>query len=344
MIMKIFVCATTKNQQSANSLKRLLLALERLGNEIYCYPTNNINGSIEKYIIPPTEKILPDIVIAFNRGGLRIAKKIYTNFNIPIIYSFCYSELNNEYNGKWGEWDHLFVINDSTNFNKRIFPDEFTTIFNLNNPPCEFILYQADKTNLIFRVEFDDVYPINSIFAGLAPAFNNLPHIKFQITGARIYPSIYFNANVKFSNVTTFNVNLIIGSGQIIEKAIAHSIPCIVVGARGFGGLITKVNFEKQIESGFQGRIGGEIGEYIPAKVLVDEILNFIDMDKDQINSILCENYNDLCQYYQRTSDQLLKIISQTCKYKKNHNEDLLSLKTKIFGVIFYSSKKKKSI
>lgn len=65
-----------------------------------------------------------------------------------------------------------------------------------------------------------------------------------------------------------FSADIVIGSGLVIELALLAQRIAIVVGERGFGGLVTDVNLIRQHASGYTGRIGGITNEYVPIQLV----------------------------------------------------------------------------
>ena len=62
----------------------------------------------------------------------------------------------------------------------------------------------------------------------------------------------------------------------------------------------------------FNGRIGGEIGEYIPSKILLNEILDSLEMKQDELNTLVLSNYKWLQETKKIQSEELLHFINKT--------------------------------
>ncbi len=336
--MKILVSAYLKNEQNALYFKRFLDLLNNVEKDITLLTSGHNSIFSDESTIKEDDLIIPDIIISFNRRGLIKARKINKSYNVPLIYSFCNSDIESEYNGKWNEWDNLIVINDNNNIIKKLFPDYLTTFLNLPFQYGEYRPTLIDKQKLTIYVEFDDIKKNSSILFEIAPVINSLSQVKFIVTGKSNLLLNYFNTNVQLNsrNMALENADLVIGSGTVIEKAIACSKPCIIVGPRGFGGLVTKENIEKQLTTGFQGRIGGNIGEYIPDEILKDEILDFKDMEQKQIKKITNENHKLVQKYYDQTIEQLLLSLTNIIKDQKIITEDLLSTKLQLSQIFTF--------
>lgn len=330
--MKILVLAYLRNEQNALYFKRFLDLLNNIDRDITLLTSGHNSIFFNESTIKEDDLIIPDIIIAFNRRGLIKAKKINKSYNVPLIFSFCNSDIESEYNGKWNEWNNLIVINDNNNIITKLFPDYFTTFLNLPFQYGEYRPTLFDKKKLTIYVGFDDLKKNSSILFEIAPVINSLSQVKFIIIGKGNMLLNHFNTNVQLNsrNIQFEDADLVIGSGTVIEKAIACSKPCIVVGPRGFGGWVTKANLEKQLTTGFQGRIGGNIGEYIPDEILKDEIFDFMDMEQKQIQKVTNENHKLLQKYYGQTIEQLLLSLTNIIKDHKTITEDLLSTKLQV--------------
>lgn len=100
-------------------------------------------------------------------------------------------------------------------------------------------------------------------------------------------------SNVLNSNITIIPQNtniesqvhssdIIIGSGYTSLYAIARNKPCIIIGEKGYGGLINSENIEEQYKSFFQGRIGGRHSEMLPERLIVEDIQNTIENKREK--------------------------------------------------------------
>lgn len=63
--------------------------------------------------------------------------------------------------------------------------------------------------------------------------------------------------------------DIVIASGFAVELALLTQKLAIVVGQKGFGGLITDQNLVAQHTSGYAGRVGGLLDEYVPIQLVV---------------------------------------------------------------------------
>lgn len=71
--------------------------------------------------------------------------------------------------------------------------------------------------------------------------------------------------------------DIVIGSGYTSLYAIAKNKPCIIIGEKGYGGLLSSENIEDQYKSFFQGRIGGRHLEMLPEKLIIEDIQDIVE-------------------------------------------------------------------
>lgn len=91
-----------------------------------------------------------------------------------------------------------------------------------------------------------------------------------------INPTVILKDSHAFSTELRENYDLAFASGYACTVCLVCGLTTMVVGRRGYGGLVTSSNLNEFIISNFQGRIGGEIGEDVPYWILNDEMENFL--------------------------------------------------------------------
>lgn len=226
--MKILVSAYLKNKQNSLCLQGLIYLIRSLGNDITLLTTGYSKISFFEYQIKELNNIDSDLIIAFNKKGLIQARKLKKNQKVPLIYSFCNSEFEKEYDDKWSAWDSLIVINDDNNIFKGIFPDVLTTFLNLPYPTVEYSPYLLDRKRHIILTEFEKLKSSPLLLSGIVNIINKLPNIKFKISFKNNFLLKYLNTNALLSPQSEELAisDLVIGSGKCIEKAIACSSPC----------------------------------------------------------------------------------------------------------------------
>lgn len=83
------------------------------------------------------------------------------------------------------------------------------------------------------------------------------------------------------------NAHLVVAYGYNALCAMALCKPCVVLGNRGLGGMVTPANYEQLQSVFFMGRKGGYIGEMVPSDLLEVEIRKAFSVDcKDAIQIV----------------------------------------------------------
>lgn len=120
-------------------------------------------------------------------------------------------------------------------------------------------------------------------------ALNFFPLAELTIIGSKTDTELLMpiaNQNIYFAT-NNFDIenllkktDLVIASGHEAIFSVIKGIKTIVLGPKGFGGLVTESNIHDFIKIKFGGRIGGVLGELIPIELLLYEIqyaLNLLD-------------------------------------------------------------------
>lgn len=105
----------------------------------------------------------------------------------------------------------------------------------------------------------------------------------------------YSNEHIQFIKKNTddgeempIETNVIITYGPGAIHFLKRGIAVVIIGPYGLGGWVTLDNFAYLLKSGFAGRPGGTIGEYIPVQILAHELLSIKEC-KD-LSSVLIAN------------------------------------------------------
>lgn len=106
---------------------------------------------------------------------------------------------------------------------------------------------------------------------------------------ADIYPSSVRVVSEKNRLSVFKKSHLVVASGQNVVRALAVCKPCVVLGDRGLGGLVTPANFEQLRSVSFSGRKGGYLGEFVPMDLLDAEIRNVFSSDSKDVIYTLCK-------------------------------------------------------
>lgn len=130
-----------------------------------------------------------------------------------------------------------------------------------------------------------------------------------------------FNFNVTVISDIEFDKTLdlskkIIGEGPLIVKALLKKKGVIVVGTRGYGGIVSQSNVIKHLDNGFNGRFGGVYKEMIPLKLLDEDQKILSNTDDTELYKIkillmkqLITEYDGLKRIINFFSDFLIESI-----------------------------------
>lgn len=94
------------------------------------------------------------------------------------------------------------------------------------------------------------------------------------------------------------NADLVIGSKSVALKGVLHKKPVMVIGEYGSGGVLTPQNIMEQYQTGFSGKIRGEVNEYFSFEQFKHDIqksgfvpLPYLEWMSTQFNN---ETLNDI--------------------------------------------------
>lgn len=160
----------------------------------------------------------------------------------------------------------------------------------------------------------------------LAFWLNSLAKVEITTIWLSKPPHQLYNSHIQSLFINDIDVeklveesSIVIGSGNIIEAAILNKIPAIVLGERGFGGLVSSENIDTLYKYKFSGRAGGAIREHIPIKLVIYSL--------EKANSISNSQLNETQRYIQEKNgelqNKLIKTIEEILKRDKELNNPL---------------------
>ena len=228
--------------------------------------------TIDTEILPSKEY---DCILIFNKKKLKFIKQNPIFRKVPVIFSFCISDTPHEYTVDLGLFDHTIIFEDS---NSSIPLSSFN-----NKNFMNMIYYPWDKRNLnpekdisdkpAIYVNIDNGYFGEMIFLKILPILNQLNHYDFYCQCSKNYRPL-LNKNIKILDDKHDPIKyiqkseMVIGSGYPIIMALLENKKAIVVGEKGFGGIVNHENLDHHFRNFFQGRNGGKYDEYIPLDLL----------------------------------------------------------------------------
>lgn len=278
-----------------------------------------------------------DCILLYETYALNSIVRHNKSYNLPIICCLRNSDIANNY-GKLDikKIDYFFLFED----------ESIQTIF-----PFQKLCKSFHMPFCLERVE-DNVIKNTS-----KNIFINLGKTTFQETLLKIVRplnqltswNILFNTKNKFlskvlnNNIKTTNSgniqlniqqsNIVIGSGYTVLYAIMYKKPCIVIGDKGYGGLISTENFPEQYKSFFQGRIGGRYLEMLPDNLIIEDLQSISNISNENVIHQLKQFENEV----ECNLTQTIKEIVRKCLEIKNQvpttnlifNSDFTVIKSK---------------
>ena len=238
-----------------------------------------INECLEKNKCEVSTEFNPsveyDCILVFNRKVLEQHKEMLQTVKTPVIYMFCISDIMKEYS-----------VSDTIT-QTLVFKDK---VLNLELLPAHLI-YQdmllpvrdnnksdlSKKVPLIY-LNIDDEYFGNLVFFKILPFFNLLHQYEIYYQSKKEIDRHLINKHIKLvksqQNIEEWidKSDIVIGSGLAAYKAVQRGKKTIVIGEKGFGGLVTAENLEYHLSNFFQGRNGGKFDESIPPHLLLNAI------------------------------------------------------------------------
>lgn len=216
-----------------------------------------------------------DCILIFNKKKLKTIKKNPIFKQVPVVFSFCASDTPNEYTADLDLFDHTIIFEDGSpgiplsSFNNKSFMNMVYCHENKEN--LSPVKKKSDKP--VIYVNIDNEYFGEMIFLKILPILNQLNHYDFYCHCTKNYRPL-LNKNIKILDDKHYPIKyiqkseLVIGSGYPIIMALLENKKAIVVGEKGFGGIVNHENLNHHFRNFFQGRNGGKYNEYIPLDLL----------------------------------------------------------------------------
>ncbi|WP_165043887.1 hypothetical protein [Dysgonomonas sp. ZJ709] len=241
---------------------------------------------IEEEINPAT---IYDYIITFDKKSISRIKKVFWNKS-KIIYITYTSEVARE---------HFF--NEACIYKSFIFLDKKRTL-NLVGANTNILMnmlapnFNSDKiTNKAegdkprIYIDIDNDMLNSDVCLKILPLMNTLSDYQIYLyTKNRTIASLK-NKHIKIvkdlDGIVTHinNSDIVIGSGYPALLACKLKKKVIVVGERGYGGLVKEASIRAFYLNFFQGRNGGKLDEYIPLQILLQDIQTIIDEQEKQL-------------------------------------------------------------
>lgn len=271
---------------------------------------------VEEEVNPAT---IYDYIITFDKKNISRIKKIYGNKS-KIIYITCISEVAHEY-----------IFNEASIHKRIIFLDKKCTLnlvgVNANivmnmlapNFSLDKIINQAKVDKPGIYIDIDNDMLNSDVFLKILPLINALADYQIYLyTKNRTITSLK-NKHIKIlkdvDEIITHinNSDIVIGSGYPALLACKLKKKVIVVGERGYGGLVTGTNIQAFYLNFFQGRNGGKLDEYIPLQLLRKDVEAVVSEQEKQLlleklQQLETENINSFLSIFENHIPDTSKI------------------------------------
>ena len=167
---------------------------------------------------------------------------------------------------------------------------------------------QKEASTVLIAIE--SVVKGHRTFFKMLPSINLSTKLKFTIVGLPESLAVFCNPHIEIIHEASEELfqqaMFIIASGCYASKAIAYHKPCIIIGDRGYGGILDMDNFEMQYQSFFQGRLGAELDEFVPSEFLQHDLLYLQQNAESDESKCLCEQLSHA--FNKRTRENALNL------------------------------------
>lgn len=286
---------------------------------IRCFQLSNHNVDME---------IVPDkyynCIFILNKKKIKVVKQNPSLKGVPVIFAFCVSDTSNEYTFDLNLFDHTIIFEDKTSsiplssfINNSFMNMIYVADYNVDNV---FVDEISDRPAIY--VNIDNNFLGETVFLKVLPIFNQLSKYDFYCycTNKNYRPLL--NKHIKIlddrHNPMEYiqKSEMVIGSGYSAIMGLLESKKTIVVGERGFGGIVNDENLGSHFSNFFQGRNGGKYDEYIPLDLLKRSIE---DIGTPSLSKSIMEHLDS-------NNCNLISVIERvvsTCEMLNNNLKDI---------------------
>lgn len=277
-----------------------------------------------------------DLVLLFDIDLIDSVVEVKEKRNIPIILFSWSSNILLTHTARLKLIDHIVMVN-----NKSI--DHFGTLdmykttailppFYCNNANALQQENNRNRKQIYIHIEpqLVDEYPVIDTIH----VINRFTNHDFYIHSKNPNISDILNPNIKVVTSEAVsehiqNADVVIGSGYIALHALSLLKPTIVVGEKGYGGVVDAKNITYHYNSFFQGRIGGTLLEHMPSDLLHHYLNQSIAGVVDNNGQ---DNLNALGDTVQKNNEKFSKIIASVVNSYNEKKQDIENMKLVMNG------------
>ncbi len=343
--MKTLFSYTINNQKQSDIVAFLSAILQKISKEVTSLESANTDlDNLSNQVF--------DVLVAHTSLGLQQALPIGKQLQIPIIYIVSNDEIETAYT-HFDFVSKVIVIGNTVTIPIEILHKDFFEII----PLWEFFQKYIDvsqeriikeKPQLLIDIRrYSLQHP--SVYQ-LLPLCNILMDMKITILYEEKPLLPLFNTNITMLNRNEVSLkdiiarsNIVIANSDTILKSIMLDKPCIAIGERGYGGIITPQNFKAFYNSHFQGRIGGYLNEYIPEHLVKDDIQKLIMLKDEDREELVDRNRKALLELYKEITKRWENMFSKVIKQEKEVNTNLINCSLQLssdFELLPFSNEK----
>ncbi len=331
--MNILFTYTTNNQKQISICRSLSHILKNGGNSLVLYTmdkkTNELFPNFKQYVNNNIEDF--DIIVVYTKKALQNIKQIAKYKHKAVIYIMDSAEIEHEY-PDITLIDKIVILGNTEQVPILMLRKDLLHTLPLLPPIKDTATqkHKIKKDNISILIDVSKFNMQYSKMYWIIPLCNVLIRTKISILYEETPLLPLFNTNVKLIDKKGINVDniikkhdIIIANGDTIYNAISANKACIVVGEQGYGGLVSASNMQLLSTNNFQGRIGGYIGEYIPEKLLQDDLQTITTFDEKELNEFLEQNKIEFTKLYDNYTKKWNRLLNATFERKAILNSNL---------------------
>ncbi|SMO70983.1 hypothetical protein SAMN06265379_105178 [Saccharicrinis carchari] len=349
--MNILFLGHIRTDDDANMLNTILGVLARSGSEPTLALrknrrinlTDNSLSAIKQLTFSEPNKLKLahyDLMLTYNTTGSGQLKALAKRNDIPTVCMMDAQTFAKEYPMNQRHVNKLVLITPPRNFPAMLLQQDIVFPWRIAVTIPAFKKYRLNNSNkprVLVIIHHQNLF--FSPFYQIAPWLNKLLNFDIKVVSDNMALRKMLNPNIKVIAQKGIDIDhliaetdIVVGSSNAALKAIALGKPVIVAGERGYGGLLNRENFLVQYHNHFQGRIGGELGEHIPEKLLMDNVLDLLEWGSERVNKMVKENHQLLKKESAKQEKALLDFLQRTVNTHEQLKNDFWTMKLKLSG------------